>query len=137
MGVRADWYNEGKTAICYSFDGRWDWDEFYVCWEWVKQAMASVDHKVALISDMRATSHIPANSMVHLRAVVQRSNPNYAGVTVVVGTGSVGPAIGAILYKLNPALREKFTTLFASSLEEAEHLLADWQKQQEKQSESL
>ncbi|MBI1258561.1 MAG: hypothetical protein GC204_13920 [Chloroflexi bacterium] len=131
MGVRTDWYNQDKTIICYQFTGRWDWDEFYVGWEWVRQAMASVDHKVALIVDMQATRHIPVSSMVHLRAVVRRVNPNYAGVTVLVGTDSVGPAVSAVLYKMNPALREKYQALFADTLEEAEQMLADWRKQEE------
>jgi hypothetical protein len=130
MGVSADWHNEDQAIICYRFDGRWEWDDFYSCREWVRQAMASVDHKVALIIDMSATRHIPPNSMVHLRAVVLRTNPNYAGVTVLVGTGSVGPSVSAILYKFNPALRDKFEVLFAQTLEEAERLLDDWQRQQ-------
>ncbi|MEO8392565.1 MAG: hypothetical protein ABI700_06200 [Chloroflexota bacterium] len=129
MGVSADWHNANQTIIRYTFADRWDWDEFYLRWEWVRQAMASVDHKVAMIIDMHETHHIPPNSMVHLRAVVQRSNPNYAGVTVMISTGSIGPAISAILYKLNPALREKYQVLFADSLGDAERLLADWQQQ--------
>jgi hypothetical protein len=135
MGVSADWHHQDQTIIRYTFAGKWDWDEFYLRWEWVRQAMASVDCKVALIADMSATRHIPANSMVHLRAVVLRVNPNYAGMTVMVGTGSVGPAVSAVLYKLNPALREKYRVLFADTLKEAERLLVDWQKQQEQKGE--
>jgi len=130
VGVSADWYNQDRTIICYTFSGKWDWDEFYLRWEWVRQAMASVDHKVAVITDMSGTRHIPANSMVHLRAVVLRTNPNYAGVTVMVGTGSVGPAVSAVLYKLNPAQRDKYQVLFADTLDEAERLLNDWKQQQ-------
>ena len=130
MGVNAEWYDQNQTIIRYVFTDTWDWDEFYLSREWVRQAMASVDHKVALITDMSATRHIPANSMVHLRAVVLRINPNYAGVSVMVGTGSIGPAISAVLYKLNPALREKYQVFFADTLDEAERLLDDWHQQQ-------
>ncbi|MEO8395982.1 MAG: hypothetical protein ABI700_23505 [Chloroflexota bacterium] len=130
MGISVDWHNADQTIIRYRFEGKWVWDEFYPCWDWVREAMASVDHSVAMIIDMHETHHIPTNSMVHLRAVVQRSNPNYAGITVMIGTGSVGPAISATLYKLNPALREKYQVLFADNLGDAERLLVDWQQQQ-------
>ncbi len=132
MGVSVAWHNQDQTLIRYTFEGKWVWDEFYPCWEWVRQAMASVDHKIAVIIDMSATHHIPPNSMVHLRAVVLRNNPNYAGMTVLIGTGSIGPSISAILYKLNPALREKYQVMFADTLGDAERLLVDWQQQEQK-----
>lgn len=136
MGVTVDWYNEAKTILCYTFTGKWEWEEFYIRWEWVKQAMASVDHKVSMMTDMRDSRYIPANSMLHLRAVAQRTNSNYSGMSVYVGTGTLGPSVSAVLFKLHPALRDKYQVFFVSTLEEAERLLDDWQKKQESKGDS-
>ena len=82
--------------------------------------------------EFHATRHIPANSIVHLRAVVHAQQPELRGRDRDRRHRTrSGRSISAILYKLNPALREKYQALFAATLEEAEQLLDDWHKQRE------
>src|SRR5664279_4502834 len=77
MGVTVDWANDSKTILCYTFAGSWDWDAFYVCWDWVRDALEVSDHKISVILDFQATRHIPPNSLVHLRSLSQNVHPNY------------------------------------------------------------
>src|SRR3990172_6558845 len=113
MGVTVDWYDETKTIVHYQFKDKWTWDEFYVCWEWVRNAMETSAQKVAVITDLSGSLYIPPNPLLHLRALVQQHHPNYAGVTVYVGAGRLGSIYSIVLEQLDPTLRSKHKAFFA------------------------
>ena len=130
MGVTVDWANDSKTILCYTFAGNWDWDAFYVCWDWVREALEASDHKISVILDFQATRHIPPNSLVHLRSLSQNVHPNYSGATAYVGVGALGALYKMVLEKVNPEVLEKFKVFFVPTPEEAIRVLDDWNAQQ-------
>jgi hypothetical protein len=122
MGVSVDWYRGRKDVICYTFEGKWDWDELHECRVWVAQQMAASEQKVSVLVNLRATKHVPPNVLIHLRAIARSIPPNHSGVSVFVTAGVIVAIYEKALRQLSPNLRHQ-KIHFAASLEEAEPFL--------------
>jgi hypothetical protein len=136
MGVTVDWANTAKTIALYTFDDPWNWDEFYGCWDWLKDALDASDQKVSILMDLRATRTIPRDSMKHLQVILEQVHPNFSRAAAFVGLGALSMVYNTVLKQVDPALADDYKAFFASTLEEASILLDDWQYQQVHNSES-
>jgi hypothetical protein len=119
MGVTVDWYDERQTIVLYKFVGKWGWEEFHQCWNWVNDQMNQTAHPVSVLMDLSASNHVPADALVHMRSVSQQVNKHYSGATAFVGTGALGKVYYSLMSRLSPQMVEKFRLFFVDTIEEA------------------
>lgn len=131
MPVTVDFDNDARTIVRYVFESRWTWDDFYVCWDWMNATLDASDHKIAMIVDMRGSSHIPVDALLHARALERQLHPNYAGALACVGMTTLSTLYTNLVSKLAPEIADRHTVYFVSTLEEAHALLDDWLKSHE------
>jgi hypothetical protein len=83
MPIKANWYDDNKTAIHWQFAGRWTLDELHAVYDETSAMCGTVPHWVNAILDMRETAVLPSNigSTVSSRG---RKNPVNYDMAVVV-----------------------------------------------------
>jgi hypothetical protein len=123
MGVSVDWYRGRNDVICYTFDGKWDWDELYAQREWVVQQMTASEVQVSVIVDLRETRHTPPNVLMHLRALARTVPPNHSGVSIFVTRGVIVLIYEKVMRQLSPNFLKNHRLHFVATLEEAEQVL--------------
>lgn len=83
MAIKVNWDDTEKTTLYYSFSGDWLWNDLHVAVRRGRAMMASVNHRVGSIFDLRGCDSLPGNALVHLQLLCETQPPN-AGLTVVV-----------------------------------------------------
>jgi hypothetical protein len=51
--MRVFWLDTEKTTLVREFSKNWDWREYRLCLQEMRQMLASVDHEVTVIWDCR------------------------------------------------------------------------------------
>ena len=128
MGVTVDWYDEDKRTIYYEFTGKWTWDEFEPAYTRTIELMDSVDYKTDFILNMLNIEHIPSGAIQRIKKAAEYNHPNM-GLAVYVGLHPMMKPIGKIFLKLYPKAAIYYPFDFAQTIEEAEAMLAERQKQ--------
>ena len=68
MSVHVEWDNEERTAILWSFVGRWTWGEFDDARKTMSEMLDLVDHPVDTICDVRQMSILPPDLVSRFKA---------------------------------------------------------------------
>ncbi len=68
MSVHIEWANEDRTAILWSFVGRWTWGEFDDSLKIMSGLLNSVDYPVDTIGDVRQMSILPPDIVSRFKA---------------------------------------------------------------------
>lgn len=87
MPIRVYWEDAEQTIVRYDFEGRWTWDELYVAYYQAIAMENSVTHRVDIILDMRTSSFIPANALLHMKNFSEKQPPN-VGLSIFVTTNA-------------------------------------------------
>lgn len=126
MGITVQWENDAKTIARYVFNGQWSFNEVQAAVNQANELMDSVDHKVAMIADLRDSSFTPDGILAQLRQSAMSDTPhrNYAGVTVLVGVGTIAKMMINAAVKLVNPLNNQHTILFANTVDEARDTIA-------------
>jgi hypothetical protein len=106
MGITTAWDAEGN--IVYTFEGEWTWDNLNEAEKIARQIMATVDHPVYFIFDMRAGPLLPQETLAYARYAPPDLGKNDGGKVVVVNTSRYMRAIFEIVTVFRPAFRERF-----------------------------
>lgn len=67
MGVYVQWDSDEKRVVIWTLVGRWSWNEFQAAWEMMHSMLASIEHKVDFIYDVRHMSMLPADTITRLK----------------------------------------------------------------------
>ncbi len=114
MNVTMDWENEARTVLRYTFAGDWDWDDF---------SAVLVDHsqefaldQLCIVIDLRQTTHIPTDAILHLLPAANRAK-QIGGKIVVIATSSIAVTTFRMFVTIYRSVGRKF--YLAASDEEA------------------
>lgn len=134
MGIQVRWDNDEKTVICYSFEGRWTWDELHDAIAESRRLLDAVDYKVNTIADMRQSTILPPSLLSNARAIMSGSHPN-EGFTVVVGSNKLVQIMYDMTKRVYPRLLNENRLIVLPTMEQA-YARLDQKRQQRKRSES-
>lgn len=84
MSIQVVWDNEEKTIIRHDFVGPWTWDEFWELTRATRCMLASVPHRVDILSNMRDTMMPRGKGMMANMRRATLSAPSNQGIIVVV-----------------------------------------------------
>lgn len=113
MPITVDWDNQEKNTICYTYVGRWTWDEYYVVLEHSRGLWKSVNQVVDVIVDLSASAGFPSGNLLeHLRKTYAYYDDPKAGNTAVVGTNDFFRMAVELFNKIYMNARHKKTGNF-------------------------
>src|SRR4051794_6235571 len=83
MSIHVDWGNPEKTAVLWSFVGRWSWGEVDDAAKAMGVLLASVDHPVDVIGDVTHMSILPPDVISRMKYQYQELPPKFGNLIVV------------------------------------------------------
>jgi hypothetical protein len=123
MSITVEWDNDAKTVIRFTYVGQWDLKQFYDTTEQSNALMASVDHKVDVILDVRKSSLIPKNFVSTMRTIRFKTHPHTGSLVLVGGNMFMRTLTNALTGFLGKSQQHPFT--MTETLEEARAILAN------------
>jgi hypothetical protein len=121
MPIEVAWKDEAHDVVLRSYHGRWTEDDLNAAEVTINTMIESVGHRVDLITDIRGSNTFPPNLSGLFESYHTRRHPR---IELIVAVGR------EINYDLMTLLAEKYPGFlrlyaFATSLEEAEQIIAD------------
>jgi hypothetical protein len=71
MGITVAWQDAEKTALRWTFEGKWTWEEYYKALDQNNALLDAIDNKVDLIINMENTNHVPPGYVSQFRRIAQ------------------------------------------------------------------
>ncbi len=128
------WDNNAQTAIRTEWQGNWTWDEYHQALDEVARLMKSVSHPVDVINTSAPNAVMPkGNPIPHFRRAAKQL-PNNNRFTINTGRTGFAQTMMKIFRRMFPKL--KVTFFFASSLEEARQIIAEFQTDEYEEADS-
>lgn len=123
MPVTIEWDNSEHTSILREFIGSWTWDEYYAAEQKLQQMLATVLHRVDVITDLtQSTITMPEGAIARTRQIVKNLSPN-RGLTVDVGASAIVRMFMPVFAKHDDTLPAIPETVFVETLDEARQYL--------------
>ncbi|MEM9955000.1 MAG: hypothetical protein AAF846_25555 [Chloroflexota bacterium] len=119
MGISVEWYNEEKTIILQTYDGRWTWEDFQDLTRVIMpKMMGEVPHTVHILSDF-TNSDIPSmnGALTHAKHALSGYGDNWGYLIVVGGNSMVNMLVNLFRQLFNNSVGNK--TFAAPTLEVA------------------
>jgi len=120
MGIQVVWDNDEHTIIRHIYEKHWSLEDYYSLVDENYLQVASVDHRVDLINDLREMTAIPPNMVPAIRYAARRAHPN-EGINVIVASPDY---VKLLLDAINQAVGDATQVLYVGTLDEAYHLIA-------------
>lgn len=120
MPVVAEWDNEERTVIRYTFSPHWSTHDLEDAIRVGGMLMGSVEHTVHTICDLRGPKRPPAN-ILRLLEPLEDNLPDNRGINVIVGAGYWTMAYYEVGRQLVPRLAGR--QRFAGSLNSARKII--------------
>lgn len=131
MPVTYFWDDEDKRAICYSYEGRWTWEEFYTVLKESCKLWAEVTHTVDIIVDFTQSAGFPpGNILGHFHNVSTYYSSVKAGNTAVIGANDYFRMASEVFNKVYVRQRQKpvGNTFLVKDMDAAHEILAEYRK---------
>lgn len=125
MPVTADWYNLDKTIVLYTIEGKWTWDELYPEYEKAIAMEKAQPHRVDVIIDMTASTHLPVSVITHMRHISDKQ-PENIGLTVIVTQNPMVNAMYQVGCKVHGNIQRYF--VIVRTMDDALTMIADERK---------
>src|SRR5690348_7094930 len=85
MSIQVQWDNLEKTVLCYYFDQRWSWEEFFAARDQAIAMIGGVAHKVGVIMVTPPDIVLPANLLTHSLTSLRHTHANTVIVVFIAG----------------------------------------------------
>jgi hypothetical protein len=85
MAINVEWDNPEKTILCYYFDQRWSWDEFFEARNQALSMIDTVTHKVGVIMNTPPNIVVPSNVLTHSLSSLRHTHPNTVIIVFIAG----------------------------------------------------
>jgi hypothetical protein len=121
MSIELLWDNEEKTILRHVYVGRWTWEELREKDADLKLMLASVEHPVDMIIDMRESFFLPNGPTIGNLRNAERSLPPNARSVILVGGNLLTLLISRVMRLIPASGKRRFQ--IAASLEEAHELI--------------
>jgi len=130
MAMTVVWDDDARTIIRYDIDGSWTWDDYQATLHELNSLLDTVDHKVAIIINIRSDKWIPEDAFNRFNRDMRQRHPNIGPLQVFVGAGMLIRILVVSFMRIyGKAVDIEF--LFADTLEEARQLIHERRQQQE------
>ena len=125
MPVRAEWGNNSKTIMRWTFEGAWKWEEYYNLRSSTNRQISDEKHNVDLIVDLTKSSTLPSGILTHGKNAVSVT-PTNIGMTILVGANPVLRAFYKMFSSLyrNLIASKELDMVMVETLDEAYLLLS-------------
>jgi hypothetical protein len=125
------WDSDDKRAVCYHYESRWTWEEFYVVLEESRKLWDEVNHTVDVIVDFTHSSGFPSGNILgHFRNITAYYNDPKAGNTVIIGANDFFRMASELFNKVYIRQRQKpvGNTFLVKDIEAGRAILAEYRK---------
>jgi hypothetical protein len=120
MGIKVEWDNPSKTIICYEFDERWSWEDFFAAKKQAYNMIATVPHRVGVIMNAPSSVTMPPNMLSHSLSALRNKHPN----TLVLVFVLTRPFMRAMIGTLSKISRFAASSIeLATTLDEARAII--------------
>ena len=118
MAISVEWGNEEHTIVYWVFNGKWTWEEFSDAQRESNQLLATVDHIVDIIGNLKRGPNLPPNALSAYQGLLEHSAENL-GLIVLVGSSNFVKALVGIFSRMIPSKIPGADFTFAVTLREA------------------
>jgi hypothetical protein len=125
MPVTADWYDLDKTIVLYTIEGKWTWDELYPEYEKALAMEKAQPHRVDVVIDMTASTHLPMSVLTHMRHISDKQPANI-GLTVIVTQNPMVNTLYQVGCKVHSNIQRYF--VITRTMDEALTMIAEERK---------
>jgi hypothetical protein len=131
MGIEVSWDNpDTKTIIRYDFEPEWTSDDFFDAIRADDAVIASVEHTVHLMFDMRRSEHVPFVPVSTLRDIAAGVSQK-TGLIVLVGANMWMNVLADVFQKVYASRVQHFVGLrHAWTPDHAREMIAEDEKEQ-------
>jgi hypothetical protein len=84
MGILVEWDNESHTAIRLVYGNTWNWRDHFLALDAASSLMASVQHPVDLILDLRNSMPLPESTTWNVTQSGTRLHEHWSGRTIIL-----------------------------------------------------
>jgi hypothetical protein len=120
MPVRVEWYDEAKTTVLYTIEGKWTWDELYPEYEKAIAMEKAQSHRVDVLIDMRECRYFPMNLLTHVQHISDKQ-PDNIGLSIIVSPNRFLNTLYDAGSRFHPNIKRYF--VITSTMEQALSLL--------------
>ncbi len=125
MPISVEWDNEDKTAIRITYLDRWTWEENQQARQQTLDMIATVNHIVHTIHDMRQSHGLPTDIITQARKRIQKKHPQ-VGLIIVIGNKSFVHVLYDVFATIYDKLVHKRKFYLVHSLEQAYQLIDEF-----------
>lgn len=118
MAIQVQWDNPEKTVLCYYFDQRWSWEEFFAARDQALDMIGGVTHKVGVIMVTPPDIVLPSNLLTHSLTSLRHTHPNTVIVVFIAGK----PFLNMMLSAMSKILQSDNMAM-ANTLDEAHAII--------------
>lgn len=130
MPISVRWNEDEKRILIQEFVGKWSLDEYYESAQIVVDEVKSQNHTVHVIGDLRRSASIPPG-ILSARSFLERTTPDNRGLIVIIGANSLLMMLIDIVRPVAPRFVNNL--FFASSMEAALQMIAEWDSKHDPQ----
>ena len=123
MGIRVSWDNDEHTALLFTFEGRWDLNDFYAGVKEGNGLMDSAHQPVHSIFDLTRGNALPPGFVGAIRSIGAKPHAQM-GQMAVVGANTFVTSFVNLFGKLLPDNTKSRRAIFAATLDDARAKLA-------------
>jgi hypothetical protein len=105
-----EWDNDEQTVIRYDFEWGWHWDEFVQVSKHAFALIATVEHQVNLIFNLRDSRVLPEGMTLHMREVMSAA-PTQLGYIVVATDNPLVDATFSVLGRVHQSISQRLVTV--------------------------
>jgi hypothetical protein len=122
--IEYGWHDDEKTIILITLPEEWTWTAFNEMGDAVQAMIATVDHDVYQIFDLRASEKLPANPLQYSRRAFTRNIEGNTRMTIGIGLSPYVKSILDALRRIMPAaVITRWNLHLVNTFEEAEKLI--------------
>ena len=121
MAITVEWDNPEKTIVCYHFEERWTWEEFFEARKQAQTIISGVDHKVGVIMNTPPKIVLPSNVLTHSLTSLRHMSPNTVIVVFIAGKSFLNMMV-SLMSKMSHLASDSM--VMAANLDEARTIVA-------------
>lgn len=125
MSITVDWYSAEKTALIYTYDGSWTWNDYDTVISQGNAMMQSMPYIVHVVVHLKSGVQIPTDVISNRsRQHIEAMTPPNHGKLIVYGLNPVLNLMVSTVKRIAPQWVENRHAVFIHSLDEIADLLA-------------
>ena len=121
MAINVEWDNPEKTIICYHFEERWTWEEFFEARRHAQSIISGVTHNVGVIMNTPPNIVLPSNLLTHSLTSLRHRHPNTVIIVFIAGKSFLNMMI-SLMTKMSHLASDSM--VMAANMDEARAIIA-------------